>query len=88
MSVLLGQEAEDSQEQIVSSALQRIMERKGESFRLKLVSGGGLAGTGKKVSVGAMPIEETPLLTAEVFAEIKKSLVLSKKKQKSYAVFS
>ena len=76
LSVLVGMEANDAQEQIVSSALQRVRERKGDSFRLKSASGGGVKGEGVEFNVGRK-VEEMPI---EVFKEIKKILELSKNK--------
>ena len=50
--ILVGKEATTAQEQIVSSALDRIKNRKGESFNLKTEKGGGSKGKGKAVHVG------------------------------------
>ena len=77
LSMLVGREAEEVQEQIVSVTLKQVVERKGNKLRLKEMGPGGKAGMGKVVTVGSEAVV-TPLLSAEVFAEIKKSLVLSK----------
>ena len=47
LSVLVGREGDEAQEQIVSGALTRIAESKGVKFRLKNMEGGGLGGQGK-----------------------------------------
>ena len=79
LTVLVGKEAEEVQEQIVSVALKGVVERKGNKVRLKEMVGGGKAGMGKMVMVGVETMV-TPILSAEVFAEVKKELVLSKNK--------
>ena len=78
-SVLVGGEADDAQEQIVSSALQRVVENKGKNFRLKSATGGGFKGESEEIVIGKKA-EKIAILPIEVFTEIKKSLVLSKKK--------
>ena len=72
-------EAEEVQEQIVGEALKNVVMRKGDKLRLKEMGAGGMAGKGKMITVG-MDMEETPLLSAEIFSDIKKTLVLSKNK--------
>ena len=45
LSVMVERESEEAQEQIVSSTIQRILEKKGDKrFRLKLMEGGGTEG--------------------------------------------
>ena len=80
LTVMVGREGEEAQEQIVSSALGRIAERKGVKFRLKQMGGGGLGGQGKEVTMGAAT-ESQPILSIEVFQEIKKTLNESKKQK-------
>ena len=82
LSVMVGRESEEAQEQIVSSTIQRILEKKGDKrFRLKLMGGGGTeGGMGEEIVMGDKQ-EEAPILSLQVFQEVKKSLVLSKKKQ-------
>ena len=72
-------EAEEVQEQIVGEALKNVVMRKGDKLRLKEMGAGGMAGKGKMITVG-MDMEETPLLSAEICSDIKKTLVLSKNK--------
>ena len=72
-------EAEEVQEQIVGEALKKVVMRKGDKLRLKEMGPGGMAGKGKMITVG-MDMEETPLLSAEICSDIKKTLVLSKNK--------
>ena len=80
MSLLVGKESEEAQEQIVSHTIQTIIERKGEkSFRLKLMEGGGSKGMGEEICMGERK-EEATILPLQVFQEVKKSLVLSKQK--------
>ena len=83
LSELVGRESEETQEQIVSSAIQRIKESKGQSFRLKLPYGGGLAGMGTEISIGKKEEAPTPL-PIEVFTEIKKHLISSRKKMERF----
>ena len=78
MSLLIGQEAEDVQEQIASFAIKNMVERKGNTLRLKEIGPGGKAGLGKVITMGVKETDQTPVLPAEVFSEIKKTLVLSK----------
>ena len=78
MSLLIGQEAEDVQEQIASFAIKNMVERKGNTLWLKEIGPGGKGGLGKVITMGVKEKDETPVLPAEVFAEIKKTLVLSK----------
>ena len=66
MSLLVGKEEDNAQEQIVSVALSRIAERKGAKFRLKLMEGGGVSGQGKDVSIGAQE-KEVSIMPIEVF---------------------
>ena len=73
LSLLVGKE------EIISVALNRIAERKGDKFRLKLMGGGGVCGQGKEVTIGEQKKNET-ILPIEVFQEIKKCLYQSKKK--------
>ena len=79
LSLLVGKEEEGAQEEIISVALNRIAERKGDKFRLKLMGGGGVCGQGKEVTIGEQKKNET-ILPIEVFQEIKKCLYQSKKK--------
>ena len=84
ISMLVGQEADAAQEQIVSSALQDIRTRKGTSnFRMKLMNGGGASGIGQKLMLGDTKEEKQPL-SIEVFTEIKKRLIKSKKKMEQF----
>ena len=66
MSVLVGQEKEEAQEKIVSGVLKKIVERKGNNFRLKLLEGGGKEGCSNKVTVGTSQ-ESINVLAIEVF---------------------
>ena len=70
--VLVGKKATTAQEQIVSSALERIKNRKGESFHLKIDKGGGSKGKGKTVHVGKVQ-RNTEILPIDMFKDIKKS---------------
>ena len=79
LSLLLGRESEIVQEQIVSSAISRVMSKKGQKFRLKLMGAGGTRGMSKEVTIGAKG-EKKELMSIEVFREIKKELVKSKNK--------
>ena len=79
ISVLVGREADDAQEQIVSSALQRVVENKGKNFWLKSATGGGFKGESEEIVIGKKG-EKVFILPIEVFIEIIKSLILSKKK--------
>ena len=79
LSLLLGKEEDDAQEQIVSEALSRISKRKGTKFRLKLMEGGGVCGQGKDVSIGPHE-EKVSVMLIEVFQDIKKCLNESRKK--------
>ena len=67
------------EEQIVGEALKNVVMRKGDKLRLKEMGPWGMAGKGKMITVGK-DMEETPLLSAEIFSDIKKTLVLSKNK--------
>ena len=75
----MGRESEIVQEQIVSSAISRVMSKKGQKFRLKLMGAGGTRGMSKEVTIGAKG-EEKEIMPIEVFKEIKKELVKSKNK--------
>ena len=66
LSLLVGKEEDNAQEQIVSVALSRIAERKGAKFRLKLMEGGRVSGQGKDVSIGAQE-KEVSIMPIEVF---------------------
>ena len=66
MSVLVGMEAEEVQEQIVGEALKKVVMRKGEELRLKEMGPGGMAGKGKIIIVGK-DMKETPIISAEFF---------------------
>ena len=79
LSMLVGKESEEAQEQIVSSALTRIIVRKGDRLRMKQMDGGGVGGMGKEITVGAKN-HETTVLPIELFQEIKKCLNQSKAK--------
>ena len=80
LSLLVGKESEEAQEQIVSHTIQTIFKRKGEKrFRLRLMEGGGSKGMGEEISMGETK-EEAAILPLQVFQEVKKSLVLSKQK--------
>ena len=59
-------EAEEVEEQIVGEALKNVVMRKGDKLRLKEMGPGGMAGKGKMITVGK-DMEETPLLSAEIF---------------------
>ena len=59
--------------------LDRIKNGKGESFNLKTEKGGGSKGKGKAVHLGKVQ-RNTDILPTDLFKEIKKNLVLSKKK--------
>ena len=48
LSMLVGREGDEVQEQIVSGALSRIAERKGAKFRLKQMEGGGILWQGQR----------------------------------------
>ena len=78
LSLLVGRENDDAQEQIISSAINTIGLRKGHKFQLKRMGGGGMGGQGKEVTVGSSE-QHTPILPIEVFQEIKKGLNESKK---------
>ena len=65
LSLLVGREEEDAQEQIVSGAVSRVAMRKGAMFRLKQMEGGGVSGQGKEVTVGAAP-EPDSIMPIEV----------------------
>ena len=79
LSLLVGREEEEAQEQIVSSAVNNIALRKGLKFRLKQMQGGGIEGRGKEFSVGEQTNSST-VLPIEVFKEIKTCLNQSKQK--------
>ena len=80
LSLLVGKESEEAQEQIVSHTIQTIIERKGEKrFLLRLMEGGGSKGMGEEICMGETK-EEATILPLQVFQEVKKSLVLSKQK--------
>ena len=80
LSLLVGKESEEAQEQIVSHTIQTIIERKGEKrFWLRLMEGGGSKGIGEEICIGETK-EEATILPLQVFQEVKKSLVLSKQK--------
>ena len=85
MSVLVGHLEEESQEQIVSVALNRIAERKGHKFRLRGIDGGGVAGSSKEVEIGNKQ-ESVSILPIEIFQEIKKNLHQSEKKMELCAI--
>ena len=55
-----------------------MVERKGNTLRLKEIGPGGKAGLGKVITMGVKETDQTPVLPAEVFSEIKKTLVLRK----------
>ena len=69
-----------AQEQITSSALQRIREAKGTSrFKMKLMKGGGRGGMSSEVTVGERKVEQK-VLGMDLFTEVKKHLIKSKNK--------
>ena len=80
LSLLVGREAQVAQEQITSSALQRIREAKGTSrFKMKLMKGGGRGGMSSEVTVGERKVEQK-VLGMDLFTEVKKHLIKSKNK--------
>ena len=79
LSVLVGQESLRAQEQIASAALARIKVRKGANFRLLQAKGGGTGGLGAKVNLEDKKDKHT-VLPIEVFKEIKKNLIKSRRK--------
>ena len=70
LSLLVGREEEEAQEQIVSSAINNIALWKGLKFWLKQMQGGKIEGRGKEFSVGEQTNSST-VLPIEVFKEIK-----------------
>ena len=84
ISVLVGREAQVAQEQIASSALQRIREAKGTNrFRMKLMEGGGRGGLSSEVTVGEKKVSQK-VLGLELFTEVKKHLIKSKNKMEKF----
>ena len=72
LSLLVGRESEIVQKQIVSSAISRVMSKKGQKFRLKLMGAGGTRGIGKEFTIGGKG-EEKELMSIEVFKDKKRN---------------
>ena len=79
---MVGRESIEAQEQITSDVIKEIIKKKGDTFQLKLSKRGGKEGMGTEMKVGGNKNEYHPL-PIEIFIEIKKNIVKSRRKMES-----